>query len=87
MDKNVGLYGVDNRMIFSLVIDGFGLNRELGGYVDGVCKFLFVDIIQIGCDIFWRVVCLGLFGVWVSGIDDVIEVWNMKDKSSVWDIF
>lgn len=45
MDKRVGLYGVDNRMIFSLVIDGFGLNRELGGYVDGVCKFLFVDII------------------------------------------
>lgn len=32
-------------MIFSLVIDGFGLNRELGGNVDGVCKFLFVDII------------------------------------------
>lgn len=45
MDKKVGLYGVDNRMIFRLVIDGFGLNRELGGYVDGVCKFLFVDII------------------------------------------
>lgn len=87
MDKQVGLYGVDNRTILSSVTDGLGPNRESGGHVDGVCKPLLVDTIQTGCDIPRRVVCLGSSGAWVSGIDDVIEAWSMKDKSNVRDIF
>lgn len=87
MDKNVGLYGVDNRTILSSVTDGLGPNRESGGHVDGVCKPLLVDTIQTGCDIPRRVVCLGSSGAWVSGIDDVIEAWSMNDKSNVRDIF
>lgn len=87
MDKNVGLYGVDNRTILTSVTDGLGPKRESGGHVDGVCKPVLVDTIQTGCDIPRRVVCLGSSGAWVSGIDDVIEAWSMKDKSNVRDIF
>lgn len=88
MEKMVGLYRGDNKTVLSSVTGGLGPIREPEFHNDGVCRApLVIDTIQTGCDIPRRVACLGSSGAWVSGIDDVIEAWNMSDKSSIQDIF
>ncbi|XP_062618792.1 uncharacterized protein LOC134280406 [Saccostrea cucullata] len=46
-----------------------------------------VASIQTGSDVPRRLACFGSSEVWISGIDDVIEGWNMEEEFAVKDIF
>ncbi|XP_061186779.1 uncharacterized protein LOC133194894 [Saccostrea echinata] len=50
-------------------------------------KPVLVATIQTGSDVPRRLACFGPSEVWISGIDDVIEGWNIEGEFSVTDIF